>query len=184
MTLADLAALGGFVSGLAVLVSLVLLYFQLRQVGKQITQAEKNQRALMIQGANKRSIDENIWLSEPHIVASLIKAIDCAGGLTSQDILQLSAIVRNMLLSFQDTYIQHKAGLADETTLEHTVGGLRFFFSIPAMRVLYTMSHATFAPSLTALTDDMIAEVPLRTSHFAPEAFRAQLAALLRTHPA
>lgn len=184
MTLADLASLGSFISGIAVFVSLALLYSQLRQVSKQIAQAEKNQRALMIQGANKRSIDENIWLREPQMSAVLIKAIDCAEELTSQDLLQLSLIVRNMLLSYQDTYIQHKAGLADELTLGHIVGGLCFFFSIPAVRALYTMTDATFAPSLTALTDPIIAQVPLRISHFAPEAFRAQLAALLHGLPA
>jgi hypothetical protein len=131
MTLADLASLGSFISGIAVFVSLALLYSQLRQVSKQIAQAEKNQRALMIQGANKRSIDENIWLREPQMSAVLIKAIDCAEELTSQDLLQLSLIVRNMLLSYQDTYIQHKAGLADELTLGHIVGGLCFFFRSP-----------------------------------------------------
>jgi hypothetical protein len=36
MTLSDLAALGSFVSGLAVLVSLIFLWFQLRQMNEQI----------------------------------------------------------------------------------------------------------------------------------------------------
>jgi hypothetical protein len=39
MSLSDLAALGSFVSGLGVLVSLVFLYFQLRQIGVQVKQA-------------------------------------------------------------------------------------------------------------------------------------------------
>jgi hypothetical protein len=47
MSLSDLAALGSFVSGVAVLVSLVFLYFQLRQVGAQVQQAERNQQAMI-----------------------------------------------------------------------------------------------------------------------------------------
>ena len=54
MTLADLAALGSFVSGFAVLVSLVFLYFQLRQLNAQVLQGERNQRALLNQGVATR----------------------------------------------------------------------------------------------------------------------------------
>jgi hypothetical protein len=42
MSLSDLASLGSFVSGAAVLVSPVFLYFQLRQLSGQVKQAEKN----------------------------------------------------------------------------------------------------------------------------------------------
>ena len=45
MSLPDLASLGSFVSGIAVLGSLVFLYLQMRQIGAQIEQAERNQRA-------------------------------------------------------------------------------------------------------------------------------------------
>lgn len=51
MSLSDLAALGSFVGGVAVLVSLIFLYFQLRQIGAQMAQADNNQRALMSWGA-------------------------------------------------------------------------------------------------------------------------------------
>lgn len=51
MSLSDLAALGSFISGLGVLVSLVFLYFQLRQIGVQVKQTEKNQRALISQAS-------------------------------------------------------------------------------------------------------------------------------------
>jgi hypothetical protein len=44
MSLSDLASLGSFVSGVAVLVSLVFLYFQLRQMNAQVLQTEKISR--------------------------------------------------------------------------------------------------------------------------------------------
>ena len=47
MTLSDLAAIGSLVSGLAVLVSLVYVSIQIRQT-------ERNQRALINQGAMAR----------------------------------------------------------------------------------------------------------------------------------
>ena len=43
MLLNDLASIGSFTSGVAVLISLVFLCFQLRQVNAQVVLAEKNQ---------------------------------------------------------------------------------------------------------------------------------------------
>jgi hypothetical protein len=50
MTLSDLAPIGSFISGLAVLVSLVFLCFQRRQVGAQVQQTELHQQASIRQG--------------------------------------------------------------------------------------------------------------------------------------
>ena len=41
MSLSQLAEIGSFVSGVAILASLIFLYFQLRQINKQVKQAEK-----------------------------------------------------------------------------------------------------------------------------------------------
>src|SRR5215472_18516570 len=57
MSLSDLASLGSFVSGFAVLVSLVFLYFQLRQLGIQVRQAEKNQVASIGHTRATRMVD-------------------------------------------------------------------------------------------------------------------------------
>ncbi len=63
MTLSDLASLGSFVSGAAVLISLVFLYFQIRQVNAQVRQAERNQRALLQQGRAGRAADTNFEMA-------------------------------------------------------------------------------------------------------------------------
>lgn len=57
MSLSDLASLGSFISALAVLISLIFLYFQLRQLAVQVKQAEKNQQAAIQQSRNHRRID-------------------------------------------------------------------------------------------------------------------------------
>ena len=43
MSLSQLAEIGSFTSGVAILASLIFLYFQLRQINQQVKQAEKNQ---------------------------------------------------------------------------------------------------------------------------------------------
>jgi hypothetical protein len=50
MSLSALAEIGSFISGVAILSSLIFLYFQLRQINHQVKQAEKNQRSAIRQG--------------------------------------------------------------------------------------------------------------------------------------
>ena len=65
MTLSDLASIGSLVSGMAVLASMVFLYFRLRQMNAQAQQAERNQRAVIRLGRVAQRIDLNIALMEP-----------------------------------------------------------------------------------------------------------------------
>ena len=60
MSLSDLSSLGSFISGVAVLVSLVYLAIQFRQ-------AEKNQRAVLNQGYITRVADYLRWNAESPI---------------------------------------------------------------------------------------------------------------------
>ena len=57
MSLSDLASLGSFVSGVGVLISLIFLYFQVRQVNAQVGQAEKNQQAAIRQERSAKVSD-------------------------------------------------------------------------------------------------------------------------------
>src|SRR5215469_1497977 len=65
MPLSDLASLGSFVSGVAVLISLVFLYFQVRQVTAQVRQAERNQQASIRHTRVSRSVQLQLEISEP-----------------------------------------------------------------------------------------------------------------------
>jgi hypothetical protein len=70
MTLSDLAALGSFVSGVAVMVSLVFLYFQVRQVNLQVRQAERNQRATIAQVRAGRSVEAILTQTDASVAAA------------------------------------------------------------------------------------------------------------------
>lgn len=64
MTLSDLASLGSFISGIAVLVSLIYLALQVRQ-------AEKNQRAIIHQGRVEQSADRLLRLMDPELLNAI-----------------------------------------------------------------------------------------------------------------
>ena len=70
MSLSDLAALGSFVSRMAVLASLGFLYFQMRQITEQVRQAERNRQAIMQQGRAARHIPVVLSGTQTHLSAA------------------------------------------------------------------------------------------------------------------
>jgi hypothetical protein len=75
MSLSDLASLGSLVSGVAVPVSLVFLYFQVRQVNQQVRQAEKNQRATIAQVRASRTAEMAMQQTDPAVATAFRKAM-------------------------------------------------------------------------------------------------------------
>src|SRR5215469_14534496 len=116
MSLSDLASLGSFVSGAAVLISLIY-------VGYQIRQASKHQRALMNQGYFAR-VQENLhWLAAP--VNNQLRARINAGEttFTEEELYLLNVVLRTTLLNVQDVYQQHQSGLLDTEVFESSTLG-------------------------------------------------------------
>src|SRR5215472_17064452 len=65
MSLSDLASLGSFVSGVAVLASLIFLFFQIRQMPEQVKRSEKNQQAAVGQGRAAILTERAKWALGP-----------------------------------------------------------------------------------------------------------------------
>ena len=60
MTFADLSSLGGFISGIAVVITLIFLLLQMRQT-------DKNQKALLQQGRSARVTELILKRTEPEL---------------------------------------------------------------------------------------------------------------------
>src|SRR5262245_52134940 len=111
MSLSDLASLGSFVSGAAVLASLVFLFLQMRQM-------TQNQRALMHQGMTSRVTEVSRWIAEPHM-ADLLSRVDAVETqFTRVELRQLQSFLNAALNSLRDTFRQHRAGLGDPGMLD------------------------------------------------------------------
>ena len=134
MTLSDIASIASAIGSLAVLASLVYLTLQIRQT-------EKNQRALMDQGVATRNTHIIMFHAQPHINALSARVLAGETQFTAEEIGLLTLRVRTTMLSCQDTYVQHKAGLADKMTLENSVAVLRFVLSQPVYRAIWAGSR-------------------------------------------
>jgi hypothetical protein len=152
MTLSDLASLGSFVSGIAVLVSLIYLALQVRQ-------AEKNQRAALNQGYVDRTTENLRWLADAPQAELITRVMAGELNFTSEEVFRLSMAFRTSLLSTQDAFLQHRAGLIDEMTLENALLGLtRTYLRQPFYRAVWKSGHReTIALDFRTKVDAIIA---------------------------
>ena len=180
MSLSDLASLGSFVSGLAVLASLVFLFFQMRQMNEQVQQTERNQRALMNQGIIDRAEENVRWLAEPHManLTSRVQAGDTE--FIPLELEQLVVRLRIAVLSTQDTYIQHREGLADQMMLGPLPSSAEKHSQPTRLPRDLEERRSTYAPEWRAYIDQFIEETPITSASNLVGLFKEALAEIVR----
>ena len=171
MSLSDLASIGTLLGSIAVLASLVYLSLQIRQSGR-------NQRALMDQGTVTRNIDILMFLSQPHIHNLTTRVAAGDVDFTAEELDYLQLRLRATLLTHQDTYIQHKAGLVDEITYENSMAVSRFVLSQPVYRALWTTSRRGYAHDWASYIEKQIESTPLMKTGDHVAHFKQALAAV------
>jgi len=182
MSLSDLASLGSFVSGLAVLVSLVFLYFQLRQLSGQVKQAEKNQRAFMNQGYVTRSVELISFICGKENVATIARVYSGETDFSADELVFLGSHLRMAVLNFHDIVLQHSQGLADQTLLDYQTAVIRNLLSWPVYRALWRGIRPGFPPQSVSLVDRFIADTPLAEPVDRLALYRANLLEIMRPH--
>src|SRR5215469_15552872 len=116
MSLSDLASLGSFVSGVAVLISLAFLYFQLRQVNSQVRQTEKNQQASIRQARSTRGVDITLRAAtDPSLCEALTKGHPGRDDLSGVGLMQLYLYWRACFYEWEDAFYQHHDGLLTQS---------------------------------------------------------------------
>ena len=76
-------------------------------------------------------------------------------------------------------YIQHKAGLVDQITLETSHAVLRYMLSQPVYRALWISGRRVYAPEWVQMVDQLIKETPLAQPRDSVVAFQSILAQVL-----
>jgi hypothetical protein len=176
MTHSELVSVGSFIGGFAALIPLVFLYFQLRQLNAQLFQTERNQRALMNQGLINRSSEITRWFAEPRMVGLTARVLAGETQFTAEDLLVLGQALRLNLTSAQDAFVQHKAGLADQISLDNAMGAMQYLLAQPVYRALWKVNRARFAPEWATVVDRLIEEMPRGKPHDIVADFQVLLA--------
>ena len=178
MSLSDLASLGSFVSGVAVLVSLVFLYFQLRQINAQVVQAERNQQAANRAVRTSRIVEIFLGTSEPSLADAIAKGRAGASDITDTQIRQFFAYGMARFFNAEDTFQQVKEGLLDSTTFDSLATGLKRSLSHPGTRAFYQAHRLAFGTEFVKFVDGLAVEAPLDLSTDDAGKWRVDVAAL------
>jgi len=154
MSLSDLASIGSFVSGVAVMVTLVFLVLQMRQTNL-------NQRALMQQGRSSRGSSTILKMSEPHAAQCYVRGVRLDPTLSEHEVFSFLQMVVAQHINWEDSYLQHRSGMLDAESFATDDSVLRLTCGLPGHRRVWGFMGPNFGATYRAYVDGVIAATPL-----------------------
>jgi hypothetical protein len=161
MSLSDLAALGNFIGGVAVVISFVFLAFQLRQSTHNQRTSIAIQRTALTQeiGIFIFTQDLPVWTRGGQADSSM----------TDEEIARYQGITLMMLWLYEEHFYQHRDGMLDPGRWATNVNRLRTFMTQPGYRAAWrALSPNYFEADFKASVDEIMHATPINTD---PAAF-------------
>ena len=146
MNFADVAAIAGAISALAVLVSLLFLNIQVRLT-------EKNQRALTQQGRAGRTADIAMRLMAADFSVIFCRCKNGDPSITEPMLDQFMGYCRAVFLGAEDSFIQHEESLLSELAFVSFSLSLREIFVSPGVRAIWKMTREWYGPEFVEFMD-------------------------------
>lgn len=173
MSLPDLAALGSFVSGFAVLVSLVYLALQVRQT-------KRNQQISIRHSRASRIVELQLALADSGVADAWLHGSWRPEEITQTELSQFMNLCRALFFHFEDSFYQREEGLLNDDAFETVVAGVRLSARSPGWRAAWKLARPNFGGRFLEFMDGVIArsaaEPPLDLSL---EAWKAAFASEL-----
>jgi len=151
LDLTDIASIGGAVSAVAVLISLVFLNLQVRQ-------AEKNQRALIQQGRAGRTADIAMRLMSSDFADVYCRCMSGEAGISATQLGQFTGYCRAVFLGAEDSFLQNHESQLDELAFVSFTTALRAIFVSPGVRAIWTMTRQWYGAEFAQFMDSIVAE--------------------------
>ena len=172
MTLSDLASIGSFISGIAVLISLVYLTLQIRQN----TLAH---RASAHQSRTNFLKDHMHLIADPGMASVYMRGVTGDPNLSAVELSQFFSVMRSWCIGMSEIVWAHDHGVLDDETFETSAKAVRLMFSQPGMRAFWDVYRHTATPAFTRLVARALEapQGPATTLEAGVDAWRALLAA-------
>ena len=154
MSLADIADLSQIIASIAVVASLIYL-------AVQVGQTERNQRAMIQQGRADRASAGALLLAAPEMATVFRKGMAGDPALTQEEFDQLLMMCRGLLLSGEDSFLQHSAGLLDQGAFDSWVAGARAYMAAPGLRAVWTMTARQYCVAYRDFVNANVVNVPV-----------------------
>ena len=150
MTLSDLASVGSFVSGFAVLISLVYLSLQVRQ-------AKRNQQIAIRHSRVSRIVEVQLALADPGVADAWLHGSGSPDALTRTELGQFINLCRALFFHFEDSFYQREEGLLNDDAFETVVAGVRLSARSPGWRAAWKIARPNFAGRFRTFMDEEVA---------------------------
>lgn len=150
MSLADLASLGSFVSGFAVLTSLIYLALQVRQ-------SERNQQISIRHSRVSRIVELHVAFADPGVADAWLHGLGRPNEMTQTEVSQFVNLCRALFFHFEDSFYQREEGLLNDEAFETVVAGARLTARSPGVRAAWKMARPNFGGRFLAFMDDVVA---------------------------
>src|SRR5215467_2249418 len=124
MSLSDLASLGSFVSGFAVLMSLLYLALQVRQT-------KRNQQIAIRHSRATRIVELHLALADLAVADAWLHGSGKPQDITQTELSQFINLCRALFFHFEDSFYQREEGLLNDAAFETVVAGARLSSSRP-----------------------------------------------------
>lgn len=169
MSLADLAAIGSFVSGIAVVISFIFLALQVRQ-------ANQNQRSLIQQARTGRNVEILLKMADAPIGELLAQAESNPARLSEAKIWSFYGFVGAVFWSYEDSYMQFAAGTLHAGSWQSDIATLERILAYPAFRVIWKMVRDGMSGGYRDYVDSLMSKVEPDPSIRYTDFFMAYLA--------
>jgi hypothetical protein len=161
MALSVLASLGSFVSGIAVLISLIYLALQVRQT-------ERNQQVSIRHSRASRTVELHLALTDPAVAEAWLHGLGSPDEITRTELHQFTNLCRAFFFHFEDSFYQREEGLLNDDAFETVVAGARLLARSPGVRAAWKKARPNFGGRFLAFMDGVVAwaagEPPLDAS--------------------
>jgi hypothetical protein len=169
MSLSDLAAIGSFLSGIAVVFSLAFFAMQMRQVNL-------NQRSLMQQGRTGRTVDMLIRLSDPVTSATAVRAFKGDPAMSDAEHLAWYGFAASVFWSYEDSFLQLQNGTLDAEGWSSDVSTLRNLLASPAYRAVWRAARESIGEGYRKYVDGLVQDARKSPIRDTPTVLRQYLA--------
>jgi hypothetical protein len=150
MSLSDLAALGSFVSGFAVLISLIYLALQVRQT-------ERNQQISIRHSRASRTVDLHLALADPAMADAWLHGCRGSQQISQTELSQYINLCRAHFFHFEDSFYQREEGLLNDDAFETVVAGARLLARSPGVRAAWRIARPNFGGRFLEFMDGVVA---------------------------
>jgi hypothetical protein len=150
MSLSVLASLGSFVSGFAVLISLIYLALQVRQT-------ERNQQISIRHSRASRIVELHLALAGPGVAEAWLHGSQSPQEITQTELSQFINLCRALFFHFEDSFYQREEGLLNDAAFETVVAGVRLSARSPGWRAAWKIARPNFGGRFLGFMDGVVA---------------------------